>query len=38
MVGMPGVQTIAVIEDDRKTAELVRLYLERDGYRVEIAL
>jgi DNA-binding response OmpR family regulator len=37
MVGTPGVQTIAVIEDDRKTAELIRLYLERDGYRIELA-
>jgi DNA-binding response OmpR family regulator len=37
MMGMPSVPTIAVIEDDRKTAELIRLYLVRDGYRVEIA-
>ena len=28
---------ILVIEDDRKTADLVRLYLERDGYQVLIA-
>jgi DNA-binding response OmpR family regulator len=26
--------TILVVEDDRKTAELVRLYLERDGHQV----
>ena len=25
---------ILVVEDDRKTAELIRLYLERDGYQV----
>ena len=25
---------ILVVEDDRKTAELIRLYLEHEGYRV----
>jgi DNA-binding response OmpR family regulator len=29
-----GGRTILVVEDDRKTAELIRLYLEHDGYRV----
>ncbi len=29
--------TILVVEDDRKTAELLRLYLERDGYRPLLA-
>jgi DNA-binding response OmpR family regulator len=28
---------ILVVEDDRKIAELVRLYLEKDGYRVQVA-
>ncbi len=28
---------ILVVEDDRKTAELVRLYLERDGHQVALA-
>ncbi|CAN5680705.1 response regulator transcription factor [soil metagenome] len=28
---------ILVIEDDHKTVELIRLYLERDGYQVAIA-
>lgn len=28
---------ILVVEDDRKTAELVRLYLERDGHQVLLA-
>jgi DNA-binding response OmpR family regulator len=28
---------ILVVEDDRKTAELVRLYLERDGHQVLVA-
>lgn len=30
-------QRIVIVEDDRKTAELLRLYLERDGFNVEIA-
>src|SRR5919205_3597087 len=25
---------VLVVDDDKKTAELIRLYLERDGYRV----
>ena len=29
-----GKRLILVIEDDRKTADIVRLYLERDGYHV----
>jgi two-component system response regulator ArlR len=28
---------VLVVEDDRKTAELVRLYLERAGYSVDVA-
>src|SRR5947207_2756336 len=28
---------ILIVEDDRKMADLVRLYLERDGYRVQVA-
>ncbi len=28
-------QRIVIVEDDRKTAELLRLYLERDGYKVD---
>lgn len=32
-----NVRTIVVVEDDRKTAELLRLYLERDGFRVFVA-
>ncbi len=28
---------ILVVEDDRKTADLVRMYLERDGHRVSLA-
>jgi DNA-binding response OmpR family regulator len=32
---MPG--TILVVDDDRKTAEIIRLYLERDGHQVLIA-
>jgi DNA-binding response OmpR family regulator len=31
------VPEILVVEDDRKTADLVRLYLEREGYRVRLA-
>lgn len=30
-------QRIVVVEDDKKTAELLRLYLERDGFKVVIA-
>lgn len=26
--------TVLVVEDDRKTVDLIRIYLERDGYRV----
>lgn len=29
--------TILVIDDDRKTVDLIRLYLEKDGYRVLMA-
>ena len=28
---------ILLVEDDLKTVELIRLYLERDGYQVSIA-
>src|SRR5689334_22455052 len=28
---------ILVVDDDKKTADLIRLYLERDGYRVLLA-
>ena len=28
-----GVRTILVVEDDRKIADVVRIYLEREGYR-----
>src|SRR5215212_11256878 len=28
---------ILVVDDDKKTAELIRLYLEKDGYRVLLA-
>jgi DNA-binding response OmpR family regulator len=28
---------ILIVEDDRKMADLVRLYLEKDGYRVQLA-
>jgi DNA-binding response OmpR family regulator len=35
---MPPVQKrVLVVEDDVKTADIVRLYLERDGYRVATA-
>jgi DNA-binding response OmpR family regulator len=30
-------RTILVVDDDRKTVELIRLYLERDGYQVGVA-
>ena len=26
--------TILVVDDDKKTVDLIRLYLEKDGYRV----
>ena len=29
--------TIMVVDDDRKTVDLIRLYLEKDGYRVLVA-
>ena len=29
--------TIQVVDDDRKTVDLIRLYLEKDGYRVLVA-
>jgi DNA-binding response OmpR family regulator len=29
--------TILVVDDDRKTVDLIRLYLEKDGYRVLVA-
>ena len=32
-----GKRRILVVEDDQKTADLVRLYLENDGYEVSIA-
>src|SRR5215212_9187755 len=28
---------VLVVDDDKKTAELIRLYLERDGYRALVA-
>ena len=28
---------VLVVDDDRKTVELIRLYLERDGHRVRVA-
>ena len=28
---------ILVVDDDRKIVDLVRLYLEKDGYRVSVA-
>ena len=35
---MPANQRhILVVEDDRKTADLVRIYLERDGHKVSLA-
>jgi DNA-binding response OmpR family regulator len=30
-------QTVLVVDDDRKTVDLIRLYLERAGYAVEVA-
>jgi two-component system alkaline phosphatase synthesis response regulator PhoP len=36
----PGVQMgqrVLVVDDDKKTVELVKLYLERDGYKVDVA-
>jgi PleD family two-component response regulator len=29
--------TILVVDDDKKTVDLIRLYLEKDGYRVLVA-
>ena len=29
--------TILVVDDDRKTVDLIKLYLEKDGYRVQVA-
>ncbi|HEX9618025.1 MAG TPA: response regulator, partial [Anaerolineales bacterium] len=29
--------TILVVDDDRKTVDLIRLYLEKDGYRILVA-
>ncbi len=34
---MPTTQTILVVDDERKIADLVRTYLEREGYRVILA-
>ena len=28
---------VLVVDDDRKTVDLIRLYLEREGYRVRVA-
>ncbi|MDO8672594.1 MAG: response regulator transcription factor, partial [Dehalococcoidia bacterium] len=28
---------VLIVEDDRKTAELIQIYLQKDGYRVTIA-
>ena len=28
---------ILVVDDDKKTVDLIRLYLEKDGYRVLVA-
>jgi DNA-binding response OmpR family regulator len=33
----PMKPTILVVDDDRKTVDLIRLYLEKDGYRVLVA-
>jgi DNA-binding response OmpR family regulator len=30
-------QRVLVVDDDKKTVELVKLYLERDGYKVDMA-
>jgi two-component system alkaline phosphatase synthesis response regulator PhoP len=30
-------QRVLVVDDDKKTVELVKLYLERDGYKVDVA-
>lgn len=29
--------TILIVDDDRKTVDLIRLYLEKDGYPIEVA-
>jgi DNA-binding response OmpR family regulator len=34
----PGDTTVLVVDDDRKTTDLVRLYLEKSGYRVVLAV
>jgi len=34
---MANMKKVLVVEDDKKTSELVRLYLENDGYRVVAA-
>jgi DNA-binding response OmpR family regulator len=36
--GAGDATTVLVVEDDRKTADLIRLYLERAGYRVVLAV
>jgi DNA-binding response OmpR family regulator len=33
---MSSLRPVLVVEDDRKTADIIRLYLERDGYDVEV--
>jgi DNA-binding response OmpR family regulator len=33
----PGASDVLVVDDDRKTVDLVRLYLERAGYTVRVA-
>ena len=33
----PGLKRVLVVEDDVKTADIVRMYLEKDGYRVATA-
>jgi DNA-binding response OmpR family regulator len=37
MVEPHGKSRIVVVEDDRKTVQIIRLYLERDGHQVEAA-
>jgi DNA-binding response OmpR family regulator len=37
MIAPPGEGPILIVEDDRKTASLVALYLEREGYRTVVA-
>lgn len=31
-------KTVLIVEDDRNIADLLRLYLEKEGYEVAIAL